>query len=59
MLSQAGFNLLQLLLAWNIRSSALQLSLPLFDLGVVLAVLLLADYLARSRALQEENDSFI
>lgn len=58
-LSQAGFNLLQLLLAWNIRSSALQLSLPLFDLGVVLAVLLLADYLARSRALQEENDSFI
>lgn len=58
-LVQAGFNLLQLLLAGQIRSVDLQINLPLFDLGVVLAVLLLADYLAKSRALQEENDSFV
>ena len=58
-LAQAGFNLLQLPLAGAIRTSSFWIQLPLFDLGVVLAVMLAADVLAGSRRLKEENDSFV
>lgn len=58
-LAQAGFNLAQLLAGGANRSSSFWVQIPLFDLGVVLAVLLAARYLARSRAIKEENDSFV
>ena len=59
LLAQVALNLLQLVFSAGIRAADYQVHVPLFDLGVVLAVLLLARYLAQSRAIKEENDGFV
>lgn len=58
-LTRAAFNLMQLAGMGRLRSVGYDIQIPLFHLGAVLVVLLAAGWLAESRRLKEENDSFV
>ena len=58
-LSHSIFYLLQLMFASRLRLIRGQVVIPLFAIGVVLAVLLLVQLLRRGRQLKEDNEMFI
>lgn len=58
-LSNAGFNLLQLVFAKALRSIHGTVQLPLFSIAFVLAVLLLTGLIRENKQLKDDNDMFI
>ena len=58
-LTNVGFNLLQMLFADSLLIIDGFLYLPLFSVAFVLAALLLARFLAENRQLKQDNDLFI
>lgn len=58
-LSQLGFNLLQVLLSRNLRDTSYTFDIPLFSIVFLLLVLLLAKFFAEGRALKEDNETII
>lgn len=58
-LSHSGFYLLQMVFASRLRLVHGQVVIPVFTIGVALAVLLLLQLLRRGRQLQEDNEMFI
>lgn len=59
LLCQVGVNVLQLVLVKHLLSTSYTLSVPLGAIGLVLAALLLADYLQQACQLKAENDLFV
>jgi hypothetical protein len=58
-LTNMGFNLLQLLFAKMLRSVNVSVSIPIFSIVFVLAALLLTRFVAENKQLKDENDAFI
>lgn len=58
-LSQIVFNLLQLVFTKSLMVMNSQVSIPVLSVVFVLAVLLIARYLAESKRLKDENDMFV
>lgn len=58
-ISNVGFNILQLLFSKVIMTSNYSLEVPLFSVIFVLATLLLSRFIAENKALKDDNDSFI
>ena len=59
LLAGLAVNLAQVLLARQLRSIALNVSLPLSTVALCLAALLLARVMQENRKLREDNDLFI
>lgn len=59
MLAQIGVNVLQLLLAGQIRTSSYSLSLPLLSVLFLLLMLLLSQFFAERGRLKRDNDLFV
>ncbi len=58
-ISNVGFNILQLLFSKVIMTSNYSLEVPLFSVIFVLATLLLSRFIAENKVLKDDNDSFI
>ena len=59
LLTQTGFDLLQLLCLPSLRTVSASVELPLTSMGVALAALLLAQYVRENKRLKDDNDMFI
>ena len=58
-LTNIGFNLLQLLFAKMLVTLNVSVSIPVFSIAFVLVALLLTRFIAENKQLKDENDAFI